>query len=60
MSFLGANPGFAPRKDIKRQSPRDQLGSRGLRIVNWFHQPAPIANMGATFDGSALEPASET
>jgi hypothetical protein len=29
----------APYKDIKRQSPRDQLGLRGLRIVNWFRQP---------------------
>src|SRR5215510_12396085 len=34
----------APYKDIKRQSPRDQLGSRGLRIVNWFRQPEELSN----------------
>src|SRR5262249_52145849 len=27
-----------PCKDIKRQSPRDQLGSRGLCDVKWFSQ----------------------
>src|SRR5215475_65080 len=38
----------APRdvrsQDIKRQSPRDQLGSRGLCILNWFRQPQELPN----------------
>src|SRR5215813_5441334 len=34
----------ARSQDIKLQSPRDQLGSRGLCIVNWFRQPQELSN----------------